>query len=116
MGISRSDPNEIFLHLAYLNPLVKSFPKRYDTSRGLLIQPSMASASVCAGSKCDVLQTSLGYSGNDLHLITFSSDDAVCVCIPNTMVAVNFNWMRFVAGLPGSLRCSRNGLAQELRL
>ena len=47
LGISRSDPNEIFLHLAYLNPLVKSFPKRYDTSRGLLIQPSMASASVC---------------------------------------------------------------------
>ena len=51
MGISRSDPNEIFLHLAYLNPLVKSFPKRYDTSRGLLIQPSMASASVWMGKK-----------------------------------------------------------------
>ena len=40
---------KIFLNLTFLNVLIKSFPKMYDTCRGLFFRPRISSGSGCSG-------------------------------------------------------------------
>ena len=47
MQFNQKDLGQIFLNQTFLNVLIKTFPKRYDTCRGLFFRPRVPSGAVC---------------------------------------------------------------------
>ena len=51
MPFNQKDLGQIFLNQAFLNVLIKTFPKRYDTCRGLFFRPRIPSGAGCGNSR-----------------------------------------------------------------
>ena len=61
MQFNQKDLGQIFLNQTFLNVLIKTFPKRYDTCRGLFFRPRIPSGAGWprrdGGMKTDEMQT-----------------------------------------------------------